>query len=246
MVARARSTGDPLRVHGVVAREIGMSIVSGRLRPGEVLVGEIEASSRRHVSRTAYREAIRILSAKGLIHSRTRTGTRVNEISEWHLLDPDVLAWLFSGEPPQEVIHGVFELRTLVEPAAAALAARRRNPMHLLEMRRALDDMAHHTLREPEGRMADQAFHAALLAATANPFVISLTKGVTAAVDALTGFKLRLARIDRDPVPDHVRVYDAIVAKDPGAAREAMITLIRLAVLDMPQEGEVWEETASS
>ena len=223
-----------LRVHGNIAREIGMSIVSGRLRPGHVLEGEIEASSQRRVSRTAYREAIRILSAKGLIHSRPRTGTRVSKISEWHLLDPDVLAWLFSTDPRPEVLHGLFELRTIVEPAAAALAATRRTQMHLMEMRRALDTMALHTLHKAEGREADKAFHAALLTATANPFVISLTNGVTAAVNALTEFKQRLAKIERDPVPDHLRVYDAIAAKDADAAREAMIKLIRLAVLDMP------------
>ena len=224
----------PLRVHGVVAREIGLSIVSGHLRPGHVLDGEIEASSRRHVSRTTYREAIRILSAKGLVNCRTRTGTRVARICEWHLLDPDVLAWMFSDVPRPEVIHGLFELRTIVEPAAAGLAARRRRQTHLLEMGRALDEMSLHTLHRPEGRQADKAFHTALLAATANPFVISMTNGVTAAVDALTLFKQRLARIDRDPVPDHRRVYDAIAAKDVDAARHAMGKLIRLAILDMP------------
>jgi len=227
-------TPSHLRVHGTIAREIGVSIVSGRVRPGHVMDGEIEASARRRVSRTAYREAIRILSAKGLIHSRPRTGTRVSPISAWHLLDPDVLAWLFSGNPRPEVLHGLFELRTIVEPAAAALAATRRNQSHLLEMRAALDAMSLHTLHKAEGREADQRFHAALLAATANPFVISLTNGVTAAVNALTEFKTRLAKISRDPVPDHMRVYDAIAAKDAAAARDAMVRLIHLAVLDMP------------
>jgi DNA-binding FadR family transcriptional regulator len=228
------TSGERLRVHGTVAREIGLAIVAGQLRPGHVLDGEIEASSQRKVSRTAYREAIRILSAKGLIHSRPRTGTRVSKIAEWHLLDPDVLAWLFSGKPRPEVLHGLFELRTIVEPAAAALAATRRNQTHLSEMRRSLDAMALHTLHKAEGREADMAFHAALLMATANPFVISLIKGVTAAVNALTEFKQRLHKIERDPVPDHLRVYDAIAAKDADAARDAMIKLIRLAVLDMP------------
>jgi DNA-binding FadR family transcriptional regulator len=232
--AGSRTAPGGLRVHGTVARELGMSIVSGHLRPGHVLDGEVEASTRRRVSRNTYREAIRILSAKGLIHSRPRTGTRVSEISAWHLLDPDVLAWLFSGVPRPEVLHGVFELRTIVEPAAAALAAARRNQRHLADMRDALDAMTLHTLHKVEGREADKSFHAALLAATANPFVISLTNGVTAAVGALTEFKLRLAKVERDPVPDHFRVYDAIAAKDPDAAREAMIRLIRLAVLDMP------------
>jgi DNA-binding FadR family transcriptional regulator len=223
-----------LRVHETIAREIGLSIVAGRLRPGHVLDGEIEAASQRRVSRTTYREAMRILCAKGLIHSRPRTGTRVSSISDWHLLDPDVLAWLFSGMPRPEVLHGLFELRTIVEPAAAALAATRRTQMHLTGMRRALDAMELHTLHKVQGREADKAFHAALLAATANPFVISLTNGVTAAVNALTEFKQRLAKIERDPVPDHLRVYDAIAAKDTDAARDAMIRLIRLAILDMP------------
>ena len=101
-------------------------------------------------------------------------------MGSWNLLDPDVLAWLFSGVPSPEVLHGLFELRTIVEPAAAALAASRRTQAHLVEMRRALDAMTLHTLNKPEGREADKAFHAALLAATANPFVISLTNGVTA------------------------------------------------------------------
>lgn len=223
-----------MRLHGAIAREIGTAIVSGQLRPGHVLDGEIEASSRRQVSRTAYREAIRILSAKGLMQSRPRTGTRVSKISEWHLLDPDVLAWVFTDIPRPEVLHGLFELRTIVEPAAAALAATRRSATHLAAMRRALDAMALHTLEKAEGREADKTFHAALLAATANPFVISLTKGVTAAVNALTEFKQRIAKLERDPVPDHLRVFDAIAAKDADGAREAMTRLIRLAVLDTP------------
>ncbi len=226
----------PLRVHGTIARDIGIAIVCGKLRPGHVLDGEIEASARRHVSRTAYREAMRILGAKGLVHSRPRTGTRVSRMSEWHLLDPDVLAWMFSGQPNPQVLHGVFELRKIVEPAAAALAAVRRNAGHLDVMRRALDDMAIHTLRKPKGRAADKAFHAALLAGTCNPFIISMANGVTAAVNSLTEFKLRLAKIDRDPVPDHVRVYDAIAARDADGARKAMEKLIRLAILDMPSE----------
>jgi len=223
-----------LRLHGSIARDIGVLIVSGRYRPGHVLDGEVEASSQRRVSRTAYREAMRILSAKGLVHSRPRVGTRVSPLEQWHLLDPDVLSWAFSGEPEPDVLHGLFELRTIVEPAAAALAALRRTQKHLDAMRAALDDMARHTLHIEAGRIADQQFHAALLAATGNPFVVSLTNGVTAAVSALTEFKQRIAPLKRDPVPDHLRVYDTIAAKDAEAARNAMSELIKLAIMDTP------------
>jgi DNA-binding FadR family transcriptional regulator len=223
-----------LRLHGSIARDIGVLIVSGRYRPGHVLDGEVAASSQRQVSRTAYREAMRILSAKGLVNSRPRVGTRVSPLEEWHLLDPDVLAWAFSGEPEPEVLHGLFELRTIVEPAAAALAAIRRDQGHLDSMHRALEAMSKHTLNVEEGRIADKEFHATLLMATANPFIVSLTNGVTAAVNALTEFKQRIAPLKRDPTPDHWRVYDAIAAKDGEAARAAMAELIRLAIMDTP------------
>jgi DNA-binding FadR family transcriptional regulator len=225
-----------LRVNGKLAQEIGIAIVSGRLHPGHVLDGEVEASARWKVSRNTYREALRMLVAKGLLTSRTRTGTRVTDTAEWHLLDPDVLSWMFLGTPPPELIHGVFELRGVVEPAAASMAARRRKRQHLAAMKRALEAMARHTIEAPEGREADQAFHAALLASTCNPFMVSLTNGVTAAVDALTQFKQRLTKITRDPVPDHWDVYDAIAARDEEAARAAMFKLIRLAIMDMPQD----------
>jgi DNA-binding FadR family transcriptional regulator len=231
-----RSQGKLLRVHGTVARDIGLAIVSGTLKPGQVLDNEIDAASLLKVSRNTYREAMRMLVAKGLVVSRTRTGTRVSEISEWNVLDPDVLAWTFSGTPRPEVIHALFELRGVVEPAAAALAAARRRPTQLAQMKQALAVMKARTLQTPEGRAADGEFHAALLQSTFNPFVVSLTKGVTGAITALTEFKLRLARVLRDPVPDHEQVYEAIAAKDSRAAREAMNNLIRLAILDMPSK----------
>jgi DNA-binding FadR family transcriptional regulator len=230
----AGSPRKSLRLHGSIARDLGILIVTGRYRPGHILDGEVAASSQRRVSRTAYREAVRILAAKGLVHSRPRVGTRVSALEQWHLLDPDVLSWAFSGEPEPEVLHGLFELRAIVEPAAAALAAQRRSQQHLDHMRRALDAMAAHTLRVEQGRIADQEFHAALLSATGNPFIVSLTNGVTAAVNALTEFKQRISPLKRDPVPDHLRVYDTIARKDPDGARDAMSELIRLAIADMP------------
>ena len=103
-------------------------IVSGMLRPGMVLEGEVEASDQRKVSRSAYREAVRILVAKGLVHSKPKAGTRVNDRTAWHLLDPDVLSWIFQIEPDYTLVYSLFEMRNMVEPEAAALAAERRNP----------------------------------------------------------------------------------------------------------------------
>jgi DNA-binding FadR family transcriptional regulator len=103
-------------------------------------------------------------------------------------------------------------------------------------MSTALAEMRRHTLHHSDGRQADQQFHAALLAASGNPYLMSLTKGVTAAVDGLTLYKLRLHKVERDPVPDHERVFEAIRARDAAAARKAMVNLIGLAIRDMPPE----------
>jgi DNA-binding FadR family transcriptional regulator len=138
----------------------------------------------------------------------------------------------FSGEPEPEVLHGLFGLRTIVEPAAAALAPRG-----------AIRVIRHDAARSTRCRCTRSTwnkaawaigFHAALLRATANPYIVSLTNGVTAAVNALTEFKQRIAPLKRDPVPDHLRVYDAIAAKDAEGARAAMTELIRLAIMDTP------------
>lgn len=224
-----------IRIPGKIAAEIGGKIVSGRLKPGTILDGEIEASDERKVSRSAYREAIRILIAKGLVQSRPKIGTRVTDSAQWHLLDPDVLSWIFAKEPPRELLESLFELRKLVEPEAAALAAERRSLEQLNRMGAALEIMAGETLHTERGRLADKMFHGILLTASANPFVISLSSSVTAAVAWSTAFKERTQRLRRDAVPDHLKVYEAIAARSPAGARAAMLELIELAFSDAIQ-----------
>lgn len=228
----ARPRHKSLRLHGMVARDIGILIVSGHYLPGDVLDGEIEASDRLKVSRAAYREAVRILAAKGLVEVRPKTGTRVTPREKWHLLDPDVLTWIFKHEPDEHLVQGLFELRKVVEPAAAALAAERRTDGDLAAMAEALEAMTEHTLAREQGRTADEAFHSALLAATRNPFLISLTSGMSAAVAQTTIFKQRRGPLLRDAIPDHRRVYEAIAASDSDGARRAMARLIDMALLD--------------
>ena len=221
-----------VRIPAKIAADIGSAIVSGRLKPGIILEGEVEASGARKISRSAYREAVRILTAKGLVISRPKIGTRVTDPADWHLLDPDVLSWMFANEPPQPLLVNLFELRKLVEPEAAALAAQRRSLEQLNRMGAVLEVMSRETLQTDKGREADRAFHAILLTAAGNPFLISLSSSVTAAVAWSTAFKMRTHRLKRDAIPDHVKVYEAIAARDPVAARAAMIELIDLAFAD--------------
>src|SRR3546814_15871281 len=88
--------------------------------------GEIEYAEQIGISRSALREAFRTLSAKGLVDNRPKAGTRVSPRRQWSLLDPDLLAWQFEAEPSLKFLHDLFELRMIVEPSAAELAAERR------------------------------------------------------------------------------------------------------------------------
>ena len=235
----AEAGGRSLRLHGTIARDIGVRIVSGRIQPGAILNGEIEASEQLHVSRTAYREAVRILAAKGMVESRPKYGTRISEPRRWHLLDPDVISWIFSADQPDErLLEALFEMRTIIEPAATALAAERRTEAHLQALRKALDLMAEKSLAGVAGQAADREFHSVLLEASGNAFLASFTSGVAAGVAWTTIYKQRKSPLARDPIPDHERVYQAVAKGDPAAAREAMTTLIRLALLDTTRGGK--------
>ena len=229
-----------LRLHGSIARDLGIAIVSGRHAPGSVLPSELDFAERHHVSRTAYREAIRILAAKGLVESRPKAGTRITDPGRWHLLDPDVLAWTFAGEPSLALVQDLFELRLALEPAAAALAARRRTSEHLAQLGHALEEMARHGLATPEGQAADQMFHITLLKATRNTPMISLASSISASVQWTTIYKQRKRKLPRDPVPDHRVLFDAVANGDGPAARAAMSNLIELALADIgsPLENE--------
>ncbi|MDB5455385.1 MAG: GntR domain protein [Caulobacter sp.] len=228
----ARSGGNPGRIHGAIARTLGIAIVSGQHQPGEILTNEIESSELLNVSRSAYREAVRILAAKGLVESRPKTGTRVSAKARWNLLDPEVLAWLFESEPSEDFLRGLFELRMIVEPAAAALAAERRDEGQLERMRQALIEMQQQTLATEAGQAADRDFHDTVLEATDNAALFTLSSSIGAAVRWTTIFKQRKRELPRDPMPDHWKVFDAIAARRPDAAKAAMERLVGLALDD--------------
>lgn len=227
------SDNTALRIHQTIARDLGTAILAGVHKPGDLFEGEIEASERLHVSRTAYREAVRILIAKGMLESRPRTGTRVLPRHRWNVLDPEMLGWMFAGEPDPAFVRDLFELRGVIEPAAAEFAAKRRNADQLAIMEEALEEMGRHGLSTATGREADQRFHRAIVAAAQNDALASLASSVGAAVSWTTIFKQRHGAVARDPVPDHRAVLDAIAAGDPAAARAAMLELLRLALADM-------------
>ena len=220
------------RLHGAIAQKIGTAILSGEYAPGDVLPGEVAYAQTLQVSRSAYREAMQVLTAKGLVESRPKTGTRVLPRVRWHFLDPDVLAWAFASRPDINFVRSLFELRAIIEPAAARLAATRRTNEELAAMKDALDRMARHTLESDAGQAADRDFHTAILRSTHNEALAALCASIGAAVSWTTQFKQRARALPRNAISAHDAVYQAVADARPEAAAEAMHQLIAFALED--------------
>ncbi|MGA9658733.1 MAG: FadR/GntR family transcriptional regulator [Asticcacaulis sp.] len=227
----AGRTATPLHIQ--VAQKLATEIFQRRRRPGDILPSEQEMSQSLSLSRSAVREAIRILVAKGLVEPRPKRGTCITEKTEWNLLDPDVLAWMFASGPDEELVRNLFELRLILEPAVAALAASRRTVGHLSKMFTALDVMDKETLSSEAGRQADKDFHAALMTAAGNDQLSSLNATIGASIALSTRYKLEHNVLGDDPVLAHRAVYEAIESGDVDEARWRMESLIRQAMKDI-------------
>lgn len=223
---------DAVRLGTSLLQQLAIEILKGKLPEGHTFPSEIDYSAQLGVSRSALREAFRVLAAKGLVTSKPKTGTRVNVRRQWTLLDPDLLAWQFEAEPTLQFLRDLFELRMVIEPSAAAFAAARRTDAHVAAMTQALRDMARHGLATEAGRLADQQFHTVMLEATGNETILALSSTIMAAMSWTTIYKQRKRALPRDPVPDHEVLRDAIARGDVGGSEAAMRNLLTLALID--------------
>jgi DNA-binding FadR family transcriptional regulator len=231
------------RIHNGLARDLGLAIVSGRYLPGESIPGEIAASQEAKVSRHVYREALRVLASKGLLESRQKAGTLVTPRERWNLLDPEVIEWILADGAQSQFRDLLFELRMIIEPAAAAFAAARRSDAELATIQEALLDMRAAEPDSPEGEQADERFHEAILAAGRNEIVARLATIVAASVSFVSEYK-RTRHVERDSWPDHKELFEAISVGDATEAHGAMARLISHARSDV--DPSVSEQSSDS
>lgn len=186
------------------------------------------------VSRTAFRESIKVLSGKGLIESRPKTGTRVRPSSHWNHLDPDVLAWRF-GAGGSDDAKDLFELRRVFEPAAAELAAQRATAAQIVELQSAYDAMERAGDDGEQFAGPDLVFHQLILRFTGNQLISSLAALIETALT--TSFRLSNDNPagQRQSLPLHLAVLAAVRAHDGAGARAAMLTLLDRAEKDVQE-----------
>jgi DNA-binding FadR family transcriptional regulator len=223
----AISGSAPRNSHSRVVDELGRAIVGGTFISGTILPGDIELAQRFKVSRTVLREAMKTLAAKGMVVPKTRIGTRVTGRNNWNLFDADVLAWHLESATDTRFLEHLSEMRLSFEPFAARLASERASGEDVRSLYAQVEAME--TANSMESfALADLDFHMALLGASGNPFMYSLGALIEAAL--ATSFRLSSPfgepERQQETALAHRRIVDAIAARNPEDAAEAMNTVI--------------------
>jgi DNA-binding FadR family transcriptional regulator len=224
--------GYPHRnLHGQIVHTIGRRILRGDIRPGEALQGGGAPAA----SRTALREAIKVLAAKGLVETRPKTGTRVRPRAAWNLLDPDVLSWQQQGSPREPLLSNLTEVRQIIEPAAAELAAARASAVDVAAIEHAFRQMeaaVDSADAGPDGELeafvtADTRFHMAILAACRNDLLEQVSRTIYSALVVSFRATSRVPGSARAALPRHRAILDAIRDRHPRRAGQAMRRLVQ-------------------
>jgi DNA-binding FadR family transcriptional regulator len=235
-------------LHGAVVHEIGVRILRGELEPGDPVPSEDELGvalgTDLAVSRTVVREAVKVLVAKRLVETRPKRGTWVRPREEWNLLDPDVLAWQLEAGTNRRFLDEMLELRRMIEPQAARVAALRATEDQIEELAEATRLMAE--VGEDPGAFLepDLRFHALLLQATHNELLEHMASILASVLRILFTYSGRPPGAFTRAAALHAAVVEAIRDHDPDAAERALLELsddttanIDWAVEHAPHEG---------
>lgn len=223
------------RVHRHVVKTLAQRILGNEFRAGDVLPPEPDLCAAFSVSRSAVREAVKVLASKGLVTTRPRTGTAIRPKEDWNLLDPDLLAWSMELKPDAELVLSLIEARQVIEPAAARFAALRASADDIAALDAAFARMSRHKAEQDFSgfNQADIDFHTALLRASGNAVFQQLSNTIGAAL--AYSFRLTIARA-REPGASlalHGEVIDKIRSHDSEGAAAVMARLLNIAVVDL-------------
>lgn len=216
--------------HGVsltygLLETLGQSIVSGAY-DGPGFPTEAELCTQFSASRTVAREAVKMLTAKGLLSARPRQGTKVEPVSRWNLLDPDVTRWLMERPFSNTIYREFTEVRLAIEPVAASLAATRANRKDIQAIRDGLNGMRDNASEHEQALQADIEFHVAILRASGNPFFWQLRELINTALRISISITNKVAGHTAS-IPAHEAVLLAIEAGDAEGAQLAMQAILR-------------------
>jgi DNA-binding FadR family transcriptional regulator len=219
------------KLHTRVADQIGRSVVRGEILPGHALPSELRICDMMNVSRTAVREALRVLVGKGLLQSRPKSGTKVRDPGHWNHLDPDVLRWQLEVSDVDNFLRKLFQLRLAVEPAAAALAATAATADDCRRIKAAFEKMASAKANEIFAE-ADIEFHRSIFHATHNEFFWPIAQMFEHALREC--FRLSATGDHRNrAIDEHRDLMLAITSHKPDRANATALLLLQNAAQDL-------------
>ena len=221
-----------------IVQDLGIAIVSGKFSIKNQFPIEADLCMQYGASRSVLREAVKMLTAKGLLSARPRQGTWVQPEKNWNLLDPDVLRWLLERKFSYSLLREFTQVRLAVEPKAAALAAVVAGPAEKAAIKSAIGRMMAADEGDDDPLDSDIAFHVAILSASGNRFYSQMRAMTETALRFSIRMTNRFKGVHRASVSDHKRVSDAILTGDAIAAEAAMLFLIQEA-LDLIGKAEV-------
>ncbi|EHU1488690.1 FadR/GntR family transcriptional regulator [Acinetobacter baumannii] len=208
--------------HALIVQQLGLKIVSGEISENEKLPSEVDLCEEYKVSRPVFREAIRVLNAKGLTYSRPKIGTVVRPKEEWHLLDPDVLFWLIQTTPEHEFFKTLSTVRRVLEPELAYIAASTANEEDIERIKQAYEGMEKATTVE-EFIEPDIQFHLAIAKATHNNLLAYMSKMLVLPLQQSIQVTSLRPNLQGHSLPRHKAILTAIENKDPLSARHASL-----------------------
>ena len=209
-----------------IVQELGASIVSGVYSSDDGFPIEADLCIQFGVSRSVLREAVKMLTAKGLVGARPRQGTWIEAESNWNFLDPDVLRWLLERKFDIRLLEEFTEVRLVIEPLAATLAAKRASENDLNLIRNSLARMLAAEQGDDDPYESDVAFHVAVLTASGNRLIGQLRELISTALRFSIRLTNRFKGVETANVEAHEAVADAIIARKPKAAAKAMTIII--------------------
>ncbi len=193
-----------------LTHKLGEAIVNGDYTVGLGMPSEALLCEQFQISRSATREAVKMLSAKGLISSRPKQGITVNPETEWNLFDTDVLSWILKSKPSLNLLKEFTQVRYAIEPMAAKLAAENATPIQIKNMEDAL-----HRISAAQDGLDDQLdahinFLNTILIASGNRFFIQLTQFVNAALRVSIRYTNNVKGVSNTDATFHRKVFEAI------------------------------------
>lgn len=209
-----------------MTQALGRQIVCGAYDRNESLPTEAELCEQFGVSRSAVREAVKMLSAKGLIASKPRQGIRILPEEQWNIFDTDLLSWSLESNPSMKVLKEFLQMRIAIEPEAASLAARFATPEKIDAIEAALERMRAAGDNMEAELEADIAFHVSILYASNNRFYIRLRDFIQTALRVSIRHTSSIKANHDGVVDDHAKVLSAIKNRNPQQAKSAMLLLI--------------------